>query len=175
MFPSIFFRLTCRGHVKNVFNVLCLPWNSLATIDSWRDSFSLRGVSSESFGDVTITGDHGSKESSSGRRTQPLTASCSWKTCRMVRTLKIHVFPVFFVPFLCSSPYHEVSGGEGGCPTLKVKGLFLWIWWIKPRIWSHSSSLPPFIPSYFWLHSPPLSSLSPSQYRVFQWILQRRY
>lgn len=108
---------------------------------------------------------------------QPPAAEEDRKTCQMVRTLKMHVFPVFFVLFLCSSPYHEVSGGEGGCPTLKVKGLFLWIWWIKPRICSHSSSLPPFIPSYFWIHSPPLSSLSPSPSVscVFQWILQRRY
>lgn len=101
-FPSIFFWLICRGRVKNVFNVLCLRWVSLGTIDSWRDSLSLRGASSASFSrvrDVTIRGDHESQESSSGGRTQPLTALCSCKTCQMHGTLKIHLSPVFFPDF----------------------------------------------------------------------------
>lgn len=36
----------CRGHLKDVFNVLCLLWESLVKLDLWPESSSRRWVSS---------------------------------------------------------------------------------------------------------------------------------
>lgn len=96
-FHSTFFWLICRGHIKNAFNVLCLLWESLVTIDSWRDSFLLRGIFLSPLQRrpwchhqrrARVTGDQ-----------QSLTAVCSWKTCQIVGILKILVYPVFFPAF----------------------------------------------------------------------------
>lgn len=164
MFPSIFFWLICRGCVKNVFNVLCLLWESLVMIDSWRDSFSLgefhqppsaTSVMSQSEKIMSHW-----RAALDGKRNlwQPRAAGRHVRWSELIHTCLSSIFSCF--SFALHATMRLMAVKEDVQPWRSKVCLF-WIWWIRPVYFFSLMFSPPFIPSYSWLHFPPLSSLLP--------------